>query len=142
MRAGSYPAGVTYDEIISDVVRVVEGVGCAVMVLGAVWALGAFAVSLVTRRDGGDGYATLRRNLGRVSLLGLEILIIADIVRTVIVDPSIESVVVLGLIVVIRIVLSFSLEVEIDGTWPWSRWRLAGARDAAGRGGDDQDPVS
>ena len=67
----------------------------------------------------------LRRNLGRVILLGLEILIVADIVRTVIVDPSIESVMVLGLIVVIRIILSFSLEVEIDGTWPWSRWRLA-----------------
>jgi uncharacterized membrane protein len=122
---------VTYDEIISDVVRVVEGVGCAVMVLGAVWALGQFAIAAFTGRAGGEtaerGYATLRRNLGRVILLGLEILIIADIVRTVIVDPSIESVVVLGLIVVIRIVLSFSLEVEIDGAWPWSRWRLTAA---------------
>ena len=57
-------------------------------------------------------------------LLGLEVLIIGDIVRTIIVDPTIESVAVLGMIVVIRIVLSFSLEVEIDGTWPWARWRL------------------
>ena len=82
---------------------------------------------MITRREG-DSYSALRRNLGRVILLGLEILIVADIIRTVIVDPSLESVMVLGLIVVIRIILSFSLEVEIDGTWPWSRWKLAGAR--------------
>ena len=62
-------------------------------------------------------------------LRGLEVLIIGDIVRTIIVDPSIESVAVLGLIVLIRIVLSFSLEVEIDGTWPWSHWRLTDAND-------------
>jgi uncharacterized membrane protein len=61
-----------------------------------------------------------------VILLGLEVLIVGDIVRTIIVDPTIESVAVLGMIVVIRIVLSFSLEVEIEGTWPWSRWRLGG----------------
>ena len=48
-------------------------------------------------------------------------LIVADIVRTIIVDPTLESVGVLGIIVVIRILLSFSLEVEIDGTWPWDR---------------------
>jgi uncharacterized membrane protein len=130
---------VTYDEIISDVVRVVEGVGCAVMVLGAVWALALFAIGALTRRPpagatGEGAYSVLRRNLGRVILLGLEILIIADIVRTVIVDPTIESVISLGLIVLIRIILSFSLEVEMDGTWPWSRWRIdqaAGARPAS-----------
>ena len=116
----------TYDEVIEHVVRVVEAVGCAVMVLGGVWAFARFFVALAQRRVG-DSYAELRRNLGRVILLGLEVLIIADIVRTVIVDPSIDSVIVLGLIVVIRIILSFSLEVEIDGTWPWSRWKLAGA---------------
>jgi uncharacterized membrane protein len=117
---------VTYDELIEDVVRVVEAVGCAVMVFGGVWAFAQFAIAVVARRNA-DAYSSLRRDLGRVILLGLEILIIADIVRTVIVDPSIESVVVLGLIVVIRIILSFSLEVEIDGTWPWSRWKLAGS---------------
>jgi uncharacterized membrane protein len=64
-------------------------------------------------------YKGLRRNLGRCILLGLEVLIVADIVRTIIVDTTLESVAVLGVIVVIRIVLSFSLEVEIDGVWPW-----------------------
>jgi uncharacterized membrane protein len=72
----------------------------------------------------------LRRSLGRSILLGLEVLIIADIVRTIIVDPTLESVTVLGTIVVIRILLSFSLEVEIGGVWPWRRWQLARRGDA------------
>jgi uncharacterized membrane protein len=76
-------------------------------------------------------YQQLRRRLGEAILLGLEVLIIGDIVRTIIVDPTLDSVAVLGLIVVIRIVLSFSLEVEIDGTWPWSRWRLDQQGDGA-----------
>jgi uncharacterized membrane protein len=57
-------------------------------------------------------------------LLGLEVLIVADIVRTIIVDPTLDSVAVLGIIVVIRILLSFSLEAEIDGVWPWRRRQL------------------
>ena len=68
-------------------------------------------------------YERLRRNFGRCILLGLEVLIVADIVRTIVVDQTLESVAVLGGIVLIRIVLSFSLEVEIDGMWPWNRWR-------------------
>jgi uncharacterized membrane protein len=114
---------VEYEEVVEHVVRVVEAIGCVVMVLGGLWALGQFAVRVATRADG-DSYSLLRRNLGRVILVGLEILIVADIIRTVIVDPSVESVAVLGLIVVIRIILSFSLEVEMDGIWPWARWRL------------------
>ena len=73
------------------------------------------------RRAG--SYKDLRRNLGRSILLGVEVLIIADIVRTIIVDQTFESVVVLVGIVTIRIVLSFSLEVEMDGVWPWNRLR-------------------
>ena len=70
-------------------------------------------------------FGDLRKNLGRVILLGLEVLIIADIIRTIVVEQSVESVAVLGIIVVIRVVLSFSLEVEIDGMWPWNQWRIA-----------------
>jgi uncharacterized membrane protein len=114
----------SYDEFVSDVVQVVEAVGAAIMVLGAVGALVYFAVAALRTDDRSGIYDRLRRVLGRVILLGLEILIIADIVRTIIVDPTLESVGVLGLIVVIRIVLSFSLEVEMYGAWPWSRWRL------------------
>jgi len=117
----------TYDDFVSDVVKGVEAVGAGIMVVGSVGALAYFAVQAVRAGDRSGLYDRLRRVLGRVILLGLEILIIADIVRTIVVDPTLESVGVLGLIVVIRIVLSFSLEVEMYGIWPWSRWRLGQA---------------
>jgi uncharacterized membrane protein len=67
---------------------------------------------------------------GRSILLALEFLVAADIIRTVAVEPSLENVAVLGLIVLIRTLLSFSLEVEIDGTWPWRRAAAGRARSA------------
>jgi uncharacterized membrane protein len=124
-----------YDEVVSDVVRGVEAVGAAIMVVGGLGALVYFAIAALRTDDRTGIYDRLRRVLGRVILLGLEILIIADIVRTIIVDPTLESVGVLGLIVVIRIVLSFSLEVEMDGMWPWSRWRLGKGRGSEGQPG-------
>jgi uncharacterized membrane protein len=127
---------VSYDEFVSDVVRGVEAVGAGIMVIGAVSALVYFAVVALRSDDRSGIYDRLRRVLGRVILLGLEILIIADIVRTIIVDPTLESVAVLGLIVVIRIVLSFSLEVEMYGVWPWSRWRLGRNADGSAREGE------
>jgi uncharacterized membrane protein len=119
---------VTYDELISDVVRVVEAVGALIMVLGGLLALIGSVVSFANPDSRPGAYRQLRQRLGQVILLGLEVLIVGDIVRTIIVDPTVESVTVLGLIVLIRIVLSFSLEVEMDGTWPWSRWRLDPSR--------------
>lgn len=120
----------SYEEVFENVARVVEAVGTAILVVGGATMLAIYLRRLLERTP--DAYPELRRNLGRVILLGLEVLIIGDIVRTIIVDPTVESVAVLGMIVVIRIVLSFSLEVEIDGTWPWSRWRL----DRSGTGSD------
>ena len=112
----------SYDDAVSHVVDVVEGVGAGIMVVGALVAFLRFAQHV---RGGTErAYQQLREGVGRVILLGLEVLIIADIIRTIVVEPSLESVAVLGIIVVIRIVLSFSLEVEIDGAWPW---RLARA---------------
>ena len=117
-----------FEQVISAVVRVVEAAGAAIMVLGGAAAFLA-AVPAVLRADTRqDAYTQLRRNLGRAILLGLEVLIVADIIRTILVDPTPQSVLVLGAIVVIRVLLSFSLEVEMDGIWPWSRWRLAGAK--------------
>jgi uncharacterized membrane protein len=135
---------VSYDDAISHVVDVVEGVGAGIMVLGAVGAAVLYARQV--RRGTERAYQQLRENLGRVILLGLEVLIIADIVRTIVVEPSLESVAVLGIIVVIRILLSFSLEVEIDGVWPWQRARLEAAGGADSRGvpspsPDRADPV-
>jgi uncharacterized membrane protein len=112
-----------YEETVSDVVKVVEAVGAGIMILGGLGALVAFVPRALRERTP-DSYEALRRNLGRSILLGLEVLIVADIVRTIIVDPTLESVAVLAAIVLIRILLSFSLEVEIDGAWPWNRARL------------------
>ena len=111
----------SYEESISEVVKVVEAFGAGIMVLGGLGTFVVFARDVLRTKAPDDPYKALRRNLGRCILLGLEVLIVADIVRTIIVDPTLESVAVLGVIVVIRIILSFSLEVEIDGSWPWRR---------------------
>jgi uncharacterized membrane protein len=121
----------SYEETISDVVKVVEAVGAGIMVLGGLGAFMVFLPRALRSATAKGSYERLRRNLGRCILLGLEVLIVADIVRTIIVDPTIESVAVLGIIVVIRIILSFSLEVEMDGVWPWQQWRVADRRDGA-----------
>jgi len=115
---------VSYDAFISGAVRVVEVVGAAIMIFGGFGALVVFVVAVTRPATRSGAYKRLRQNLGRGILLGLEILIVGDIVRTIIVTPTLRSVTVLGIIVAIRIVLSFSLEVEMDGTWPWNQWRL------------------
>lgn len=114
----------TYDQVISDVVKVVEAVGAGIMVIGGFLAFVDCGLQAMHAGSRKDSYRQLRRRLGQVILLGLEVLIVGDIVRTIIVDPTLRSVAVLGMIVIIRIVLSFSLEVEIDGVWPWNRLRI------------------
>jgi uncharacterized membrane protein len=116
---------VTYDSVVSDVVRGVEAVGAGIMVVGGAVALVQFALQSMDPARRAGAYQRVRRTLGRTILLGLEVLIIADIVRTIIVEPTLESVGVLALIVVIRIILSFSLEIEMDGTVPWRANRAA-----------------
>jgi len=122
-------SAVSYEHWISDVVKVVETFGATIMVIGGLASFGRFTYRAMHVETRAGCYDDLRRNLGRIILLGLEVLIVADIVRTIIVDPTLDSVAVLGVIVVIRIVLSFSLEVEINGSWPWNRPR----RDRDGR---------
>ena len=122
----------SYDATISSIVKAVEAVGASVMVIGGAAALVAAIPAAVDVRRRTVAYQTLRRNLGRVILLGLEILIIGDIVRTIVVEPTINGVLVLGIIVVIRIVLSFALEVEIDGRWPWAQPRPSAPPSADG----------
>jgi uncharacterized membrane protein len=114
----------SYREFFSHVVDVVEAVGATILVAGGIGAFARYAYEITLKREV-DAFGDLRKNLGRAILLGLEVLIIADIIRTIVVDQSLESVAVLGIIVVIRVVLSFSLEVEIDGMWPWNKWRVA-----------------
>jgi uncharacterized membrane protein len=122
---------VTFEEVIEAAVRVVEVAGAAIMVFGGLAALLGGIPRVLRPATRTTAYETMRRNLGRSILLGLEVLIVADIIRTIVVEPTVESVLVLGAIVIIRVLLSFSLEVEMDGVWPWARWRLAGTTGAA-----------
>ncbi len=129
----------TFEQLVDHVVRVFEGAGVAVLVVGFVVGFVRWGRTVASRAgSAGTGAGRrLRNDLGAAILLGLEILVAADIIRTVAVDPTLESVAVLGLIVLIRTFLSFSLEVEIEGVWPWRRgaWLLGpGARDADGAG--------
>ena len=115
----------SYEETVHDVVKVVEAVGASIMVFGGLVVFAMYVPHMLSPTKRPGSYEALRRQLGRCILLGLEVLIVADIVQTIIVEQTIESVVVLGVIVIVRILLSFSLEVEMDGMWPWNRWRRA-----------------
>lgn len=122
--------------------RAVEIVGTGIIVTGAFGALAIFVLGFLARRTPRpDLVADFRSSLGRSILLGLEFLVAADIINTVAIEPTIRSLVVLAGIVAIRTFLSFSLEVEIDGRWPWQKGRDDGASarnrpDAAGRASD------
>jgi uncharacterized membrane protein len=107
-------------QVIEAIGLVIDIVGVGVIVVGAVGATVGFGLRL---RSGplADAYALYRVALGRAILLGLEFLVAGDIIRTVAIRPSFESVGVLGLIVLVRTFLSFALEVEIEGRWPWER---------------------
>lgn len=106
--------------LIHATVRAVELIGIGIIVVGALWALGRFLLSL-TRGGGDAAVGAFRTGLGRAILLGLEFLVAADIVNTVAIEPTLDSLAVLAGIVLIRTFLSFSLEVEIEGRWPWQR---------------------
>lgn len=109
-----------------------EVVGVLVLVLGLVLAVVVSLVSLRRGRDVGASVTTFRNTFGGTLLLSLEILIAADLTRTVTVDPTLDNVLVLGVIVLIRTVLSISLDIEIDGVAPWRRRAMeSGATKAA-----------
>jgi len=101
-----------------------ELAGVVVLVIGSVLAFVRSIVSLIRLRNGPVAYRHLRLYLGRSIVVGLELLIAADIIRSVAIDPTFTSVGVLALIVLVRTFLSWSLEVEINGEWPWQRSRL------------------
>jgi uncharacterized membrane protein len=113
-------------------VRWFESVGVAILAVGLVWAA---VVALMVLRRGKPGrvaYKTFREVFGGAILMSLEVLVAADLIRTVAITPTLESVGVLGLIVLIRTVLSFSLEIEIEGIPPWRRALVSGGTVAAG----------
>ncbi len=122
----------SYTHFMDHIAQIFEVTGTAVLVIGfAVGFVHAAVDGLRGRRRGGL-YVLLRRYFGRSILLGLEVLVAADLIRTVAVEPTLANVLVLGLIVLIRTFLSFSLEIEIDGVAPWRRWHLERLRKGSG----------
>ena len=111
---------------MNDIARGVEVLGVATVVLGLGAALVAAGLGVMQGKVAEDVYSTIRTVFARSILLGLEFLVAADIIRTVAVQPSLENVAVLGLIVLIRTFLSFALEVEIQGRWPWKQSDVGG----------------
>jgi uncharacterized membrane protein len=108
-----------YREVMDGIGRAIDSVGVLVIVAGAILATGRF---IVKRHDStGKSYRLYRQDLGRAILLGLEFLIAGDIIRTVVVAPTLENVLILGLIVLIRTFLSMALQLEVEGRWPWQR---------------------
>jgi uncharacterized membrane protein len=111
-----------FEQTMDAVARGVEVLGITTLVLGLAAALVRAGFAALAGSQGVEQvYRIVRTVFGRSILLGLEFLVAADIIRTVAVQPSLQNVAVLGLIVLIRTFLSFSLEVEIDGRWPWRR---------------------
>jgi len=95
--------------------------GVAVIILGIAWASLRFLLSRARHVQVAQGYDDLRIKIGKTLLLGLEILVAGDIIRTVFLEPTLENLVALGLLVVIRTILSWTLVVEIEERWPWQK---------------------
>ena len=108
-----------FEDWMELVVHGFETVGVLVLAIGSTVALAKACVAYARRRP--TAYEDARQDVGRAVLLGLEILIIADIVETITIEPTFESALVLATIVLVRTFLSFSLEIELDGVVPWRR---------------------
>jgi uncharacterized membrane protein len=108
-----------FNDVIEKIGMAIDAAGVVVIVTGAAIAFVAATVRLSRRES--DVYRRFSQQLGQTILLGLELLVAGDIVRTVAASPSLTSVAILAAIVLIRTFLSFSLEVEITGRWPWQK---------------------
>lgn len=108
-----------YREIMQLIGTAVDALGVMIILIGAV----SSTVRFLSRqgRDFGAAYRAYRQGLGRAILLGLEFLFAGDIIRTVVVAPTLENVLILALIVIIRTFLSMALQLEVEGRWPWRR---------------------
>ena len=112
-----------FTEVMETIARACEAVGVGIIALGGLYAL---IRSVMRTVEGRSYFEEARRRLAHPLLLGLEVLVAADIIQTITVDLSLESVSTLGVLVLIRVVLSFSLDIEIDGMVPWRRAEAEG----------------
>jgi uncharacterized membrane protein len=104
-----------FKSAVDLVSKVIDGAGVTVVVIGLLLATAAFARA--------RSYTLYRQQVGRAILLGLEFLVAADIIHTIAVDPTFTSVGVLSIVVLVRTFLSFTLDVELEGRWPWQQQR-------------------
>lgn len=109
----------TVKELVHGAVLTMEVVAVLIIVAGLAIGLARFAVGVVRQGSRAESYHRFRVWMGRALLLGLEILVAADVVNTVALEPTLSNVLALGLLVVIRTFLGWSLVVEIEGRWPW-----------------------
>jgi uncharacterized membrane protein len=109
----------TIVELLSEIL---EAIGVIIIVLGILFFSIKFIINLLKEKK--DIYKSLKLSLGKTILLGLEVLVAADIIHTVIIDPTLDQVFALGVIVLIRTFLSFSLMVELEGRLPWRKKTL------------------
>ena len=127
MRAVAGGPDEAFTTVMGHVAQAFEALGAAVLVVGVLW---SFILAVVVWRRTGkpsQAYTSLRRAFGGALLLSLEILVAADLIRTVVVAPTLDNVLGLGLIVLIRTFLAMSLETEIEGVPPWRRALVTGA---------------
>ena len=111
----------SFADVVEQVGKAVDWAGVAVIVVGLLLATVLFVRHAFERRRFDESYRLYRQRVGKAILLGLEFLVAADIIRTVAVSPTFRSVGVLAVIVLVRTFLSFTLEVELEGRWPWQR---------------------
>lgn len=109
------------EEIISFAAKALEIIGISIIVIGVVISLVYYLYQTIQKQE--NCYKTVRRKMGKSILLGLEVLVAADIIATVVTEPTMNSVLTLGVIIIIRILLSFSLQVELEGKFPWQAKR-------------------
>ncbi|ERL54799.1 DUF1622 domain-containing protein [Psychrobacter aquaticus] len=110
-------------QYIDSIAKIIEFVGVMIMVLGLIYAFYKTISSLGHFTD--ETYVSIRQAVGKSILLGLEVLIAADIMATVVTEPTLKDVLVLGFIVLIRTFLSLSLQVELEGRFPWQSKKSA-----------------
>ncbi|WP_205791499.1 DUF1622 domain-containing protein [Microbacterium sulfonylureivorans] len=109
------------EEVFTAVAVAFEAVGAAAMIVGFTIAVVLAARSLTRHEGGAAAFTVLRTTLGAAILLGLEVLVAADLIRTITSKPSLEDALILGIIVLIRTLLSMSIQIEIEGMLPWRR---------------------
>jgi len=109
----------SFETVVETIGRGIDAAGVVVIVGGIALTVLVTAGRMLRRQS--HVYRRFRQDVGRAILLGLELLVAADIIRTVAISPTLQSVAVLSVIVLVRTLLSFSLEVEVTGVWPWQR---------------------